>query len=117
MNLVSIFSLIAILQISLFSLEAFAYTIEIRPYGVPMFMGQTGVDIEAVNSYTGAYNTWQYPGFPPSSIFMTFYDSAMPVGSEFSVCAYYHDTHQLITCERYVAGYNYAEYFTFDLSP
>jgi hypothetical protein len=116
-NLVTIVLIIAILNISLLSFEVFAYTLEIRPYGVPSFMGQSGVDLVASNLFTGVYNTWQYSGFPPLSVFMNFADSAMPVGSEVSVCAYYHHNGQLITCENYVAGWSTAEYITINLSP
>jgi hypothetical protein len=116
-NLVSIVSIIAILYVSLLSFEVFVYTLEIRSYGVPGFMGQSGVDLVPTNTYTSTYYIWQYPGLPPLSVFMNFADSAMPIGSEVSVCAYYHDNGQLINCKNYVAGWSTAEYITINLSP
>lgn len=98
-NRVNIILIIAIFNISLLSSEVYAYTLEIRPHGVPNFMGQSGVDLVASNLLTGAYYTWQYLGFPPLSVFMNFADYAMPVGSEVSLCAFYHHNGQLSTCK------------------
>ena len=116
-NFVNIFFILVLVYISLLSFEVFAYTLEIQPYRVPSFMGQTGVDVITTNLFTGAYWVMEYPGFPPSSIFINFPDSAMPAGSDFSVCSYYHNTRQLIGCNYYVTTWSANELVTINLSP
>ena len=113
-NIVNIVLLISMLFIPL---QVFAYTLQIEPYEGTDLRSETGVAIRKHVPYPGEWSETSYYGLPPPSFNQYFSNYEMPVGSDFSVCAYYLNTYEQIGCEFYYRGPFNIESASIDLSP
>jgi hypothetical protein len=114
--------LIIVSAIALVSIEnqnaiAQTYTLRVDTYNGNTFLATTGVDILVENTDTGYYILREYLSLPPPSIFTYWQAEQFPPYSYFRVCAYYHTTQGLISCEYYQSGNVTPEVASINLSP
>jgi hypothetical protein len=76
----------------------------------------TGVDFKIKNSDTGWFKTRTFDSMPPPSFDTCWTFSQFPIPSDYQICAWYHDSGQLIKCKDYTHSRAEAQ-VTFNLDP
>jgi hypothetical protein len=117
-------SVLVSISLTILSQYAFAqtardydYRLEIRTYNGPYMQPNRDTRIYVENMETGYYNSKIFTnGYPPGAV-MYWYDSQMPVGSEFQVCFGYDDASRPINCEYFTRGNEVSEFVELNLAP
>jgi hypothetical protein len=113
-NIINIVLLISMLFIPL---QVFAYTLQIKAYDGTSIMSQTGVAIKTYIPSTGYWFVTPFYGLPPPSFNQFFTNYQMPMGADYSVCAFYLNTPELIGCEFFYRSTYKIGISAIDLSP